>query len=132
MAKRINVGGRYMNVRERNTSKGHRGTFMGNWSSKHKQSKSRSHAMAYFLALILGFIFGTMGLWVLTYLGRGLQWFQSILSFLMEPGKITGAFLANDAGISIAGLSLIYLVNGAFYAIIAALIVFIAEKASNK
>ena len=34
MAKRINVGGRYMNVRERNTSKGKRGTFIKRWTHK--------------------------------------------------------------------------------------------------
>lgn len=36
MGTRRNLGGRYVNVRERNTSKGNRGTIMSNWTSKQK------------------------------------------------------------------------------------------------
>jgi hypothetical protein len=32
MSKRVNVGGSYMSVRERNTSLGKKGTFIGKWS----------------------------------------------------------------------------------------------------
>lgn len=54
MAIRRNLGGRYVDVRERNTSKGHRGTIIKNWSSKNKlngKSKKRD-----FFSWILGFL----------------------------------------------------------------------------
>ncbi len=37
MSIRRNLGGRYVEVRERSTSKGHKGTIMKNWSSKSKE-----------------------------------------------------------------------------------------------
>jgi hypothetical protein len=38
MAKRRNLGGRYVNTRERDSKKGKKGTIMGNWSSGKKDS----------------------------------------------------------------------------------------------
>jgi hypothetical protein len=41
MGTRRNIGGRYVEVRERSTSKGKRGTIMKNWKNKkNKRSKS--------------------------------------------------------------------------------------------
>lgn len=38
MGTRRNLGGRYVEVREKNTSKGKKGTIMKNWSSKVKNT----------------------------------------------------------------------------------------------
>lgn len=42
MTTRRNLGGRYVEVRERNTSKGHKGTILKNWSSKQNQTNESS------------------------------------------------------------------------------------------
>lgn len=39
MAIRRNIGGRYVEVREKNTNKGHKGTIIKKWSSKQKHEK---------------------------------------------------------------------------------------------
>lgn len=47
MAKRRNVGGTYMNVREKDSTKGKKGTIMGKWSpndSKEKEIKKTTQA----------------------------------------------------------------------------------------
>ena len=40
MSKRRNLGGRYVETREKSTKKGNRGTIMKNWSPKQKTTKS--------------------------------------------------------------------------------------------
>ena len=42
MAKRRKDGGRYVNVREKNTSKGKKGTIMGDWKPKKKTTNRKS------------------------------------------------------------------------------------------
>ena len=53
MAIRRNIGGRYVEVRERSTSKGHKGTIMGNWSSKNKVENNNSIKTKNIVALII-------------------------------------------------------------------------------
>ena len=42
MAKRVNINGTYMLQRERNTSAGAKGTFIGKWSSSSSSSSAKS------------------------------------------------------------------------------------------
>jgi len=44
MAKRVNIGGTYMNVRERSTSAGKKGTFIEKWSPSKKKSSAQMRA----------------------------------------------------------------------------------------
>ena len=44
MSKRVNVGGTYMNIREKSTSAGKRGTFIGKWSPKTNSSSAQYQA----------------------------------------------------------------------------------------
>ena len=53
MTTRRNIGGRYVEVRERNTSKGHKGTILGNWSSKPKTKKVDNILAIIFLWLVI-------------------------------------------------------------------------------
>jgi hypothetical protein len=53
MAIRRNLGGRYVETRERNTSKGHRGTIMGNWSSKTKVKHKSIHFFSWLLTFLI-------------------------------------------------------------------------------
>lgn len=67
MAKRRNIGGRYVETRERSTSKGARGTIMGNWSSKQLKSKKEESQRVVpwiFVALLLLLILYLISLYV--------------------------------------------------------------------
>lgn len=44
MSKRVNVGGTYMKIRERSTSAGKKGTFIGKWSSKNSSQSAQYQA----------------------------------------------------------------------------------------
>jgi len=46
MAKRVNIGGTYMSQRERNTSAGKKGSFIGKWSSNSKSSTTSAQFKA--------------------------------------------------------------------------------------
>lgn len=60
MATRRNLGGRYVDVRERNTSKGHKGTIIKNWSSKIKRAKKskRGDLFSWFLVFLILVLLG--------------------------------------------------------------------------
>jgi len=45
MSKRVNIGGTYMEVRERSTSAGKKGTFIGKWSPQ-KNTQSAQYQAA--------------------------------------------------------------------------------------
>lgn len=67
MAKRRNVGGRYVETRERSTSKGAKGTIMKKWSSKspkNKKEESQRIMPWIFLALILLLILYLISLYI--------------------------------------------------------------------
>lgn len=53
MAKRRNVGGRYVEVRENSTKKGNKGTIMKNWSSKQKKQAPKSEVKEIIFWLIV-------------------------------------------------------------------------------
>lgn len=53
MAKRRNIGGRYVETRERSTSKGGKGTIMGNWSSGKKETKEHSKNIVPWIFVVL-------------------------------------------------------------------------------
>ncbi len=53
MAIRRNLGGRYVEVRERNTVKGHKGTIMGNWSSKTKTKHKHISFFSWLLVILI-------------------------------------------------------------------------------
>lgn len=44
MSKRVNIGGTYMSQRERNTSSGKKGSFIGKWSPQKKSSSAQYRA----------------------------------------------------------------------------------------
>ncbi len=44
MSKRVNTGGTYMEVRERSTSAGKKGAFIGKWSPKSQRSSAHKQA----------------------------------------------------------------------------------------
>jgi hypothetical protein len=53
MSTRRNLGGRYVEVRERNTSKGHKGTILKNWSSKKKIEKKSEEIILLLLIFVI-------------------------------------------------------------------------------
>ena len=60
MGIRRNIGGRYVEVREKNSSKGKRGTIMKNWTSKKKNvvknKNNFSNIIIFILILVLIFL----------------------------------------------------------------------------
>jgi hypothetical protein len=53
MGTRRNIGGRYVEVRERNTNKGNKGTILKNWSSKQNtQAQESKNNIWKFVAII--------------------------------------------------------------------------------
>lgn len=56
MTTRRNIGGRYVEVREKNTSKGHKGTIVKNWTGKQPKSEkkvSSSSFLSWSLVLLI-------------------------------------------------------------------------------
>lgn len=48
MTTRRNIGGRYVEVREKNTSKGHKGTIVKNWTGKQSKSEKKVSSSSFF------------------------------------------------------------------------------------
>ena len=81
----------------------------------------------YWKGIFIGFLFGTLGLFVLSMLSLALQPFEVIGSFLFAPGRALSSLLFGANG-SDGAVALLMLFNGIFYALVGFVLQFLWTK----
>ena len=84
----------------------------------------------YWKGLVFGFLFGTLGLWLLAILSLISQVFEFLSSFLFAPGRALSAALFGAQG-SDGAVALLMLANGILYALVGLLIQWIILRAKK-
>jgi hypothetical protein len=82
----------------------------------------------YKAGLILGFLFGTIGLFLLTFLALTVPYADAILSPLYAPGRFVAGVLTGGGDGTDALVAVLYLFNGLLYAVVGAMIQRLARK----
>ncbi len=100
---------------------------MTDWSS----ISSMNFFRTYHKGLILGFLFGTVGVFLLALLSLIHPIFEITVSPLLWPGRFFASILAGSSA-STPIVIVLYLCTGVFYAIIGLLLQIIARSAHHK
>ncbi len=67
---------------------------------------------------ILGFLFGTIGIWVLAMLSLALPPVEMVSSLFFLPGMWLAQFLEHDGSLGSGGVTMLMLFNGALYGLL--------------